>query len=135
MVFPLGRREQGPDDKLKHKVASLLMEPSQTRDRLSAGMYINFHEEDVLGRLESALLKVLAADPARKHLKAKGYVFQPGTGDYEQWTEQLVSEGVISEAEATTLVQARRAALRAIAVDHFPHHSTLRSGRTEEEAA
>ncbi len=39
IVFPLGRPYVVPSDKLGHEVARLLIEPSATRDRLTAGMY------------------------------------------------------------------------------------------------
>ena len=40
IVFPLGRPYVIPSDKLGHDVAKLLLEPSATRDRLTAGMYL-----------------------------------------------------------------------------------------------
>ena len=40
IVFPLGRPYVVPSDHLGHQVASLLIEPSATRDRLTAGMFI-----------------------------------------------------------------------------------------------
>ena len=40
IVFPLGRPYVVPSDELGHEVATLLIEPSATRDRLTAAMYI-----------------------------------------------------------------------------------------------
>ena len=37
MIFPLGRPYVVPSDRLGHEVARLLIEPSATRDRLTAG--------------------------------------------------------------------------------------------------
>ena len=42
IVFPLGRPFVVPSDKAGHEVAKLLLEPSATRDRLTAGMYLPF---------------------------------------------------------------------------------------------
>ena len=39
VVFPFGRREKAPGDRLTHKVAQLLLAPSDTRDRLTQGVY------------------------------------------------------------------------------------------------
>jgi hypothetical protein len=39
-IFPLGRPYEVPSDKLGHEVAQLLIEPSATRDRLTAGMFV-----------------------------------------------------------------------------------------------
>src|SRR5205085_9859980 len=40
LVFPLGRPYVVPSDQLGHAVAKLLIEPSATRDRLTAGMFV-----------------------------------------------------------------------------------------------
>jgi acyl-CoA dehydrogenase len=40
-VFPLGRREREPGDRLSHSVASLLLSPSATRERLTNGIYVS----------------------------------------------------------------------------------------------
>ena len=37
LVFPWGRRAQAPSDRLGHRVAALLLTPSDTRDRLAEG--------------------------------------------------------------------------------------------------
>jgi hypothetical protein len=44
-IFPLGRPYVVPSDKLGHEVATLLIEPSATRDRLTAGMYLPRDDE------------------------------------------------------------------------------------------
>ncbi len=41
ILFPLGRPYVVPSDRLGHEVAKLLIEPSATRDRLTAGMYVH----------------------------------------------------------------------------------------------
>src|SRR5207237_1937916 len=62
-VFPLGRPYVIPSDNLGHEVAKLLIEPSPTRDRLTAGMYLSQPESDALGALESAVAATLAPEP------------------------------------------------------------------------
>ncbi len=36
-LFPTGRAMSTPSDRLDHKLAQILMEPSETRDRLGRG--------------------------------------------------------------------------------------------------
>ena len=55
IVFPLGRPYVIPSDKLGHDVAKLLLEPSATRDRLTAGMHLPTTGEDPVSLIERAL--------------------------------------------------------------------------------
>jgi hypothetical protein len=57
-----------PSDRLGGEVAKLLIEPSATRDRLTAGMYLPRDEHDPVGVIELALEATVAAEPieARK---------------------------------------------------------------------
>jgi len=71
LVFPLGRRAQEPSDRLGHRIASLLLSPSDTRDRLGEGAFTTACENNPAGRVIAALPKVIAAEPVeRKFLKA-----------------------------------------------------------------
>ena len=54
VVFPLGRPYVVPSDKLGHDVARLLIEPSATRDRLTAGIYLSHARGRSAGRRSSA---------------------------------------------------------------------------------
>ncbi|HWN30741.1 MAG TPA: acyl-CoA dehydrogenase, partial [Burkholderiales bacterium] len=45
-VFPLGRTFSPPSDELGRQVSSLLLAPSATRDRLTAGIYVPVNEAD-----------------------------------------------------------------------------------------
>src|SRR4029453_5303769 len=63
IVFPLGRPYVVPSDKLGHEVARLLLEPSATRDRLTAGAYIPETDDNPLTLIERALAATLAAEP------------------------------------------------------------------------
>src|SRR5947207_6197623 len=61
IVFPLGRPYVIPSDQLGHDDARLLIEPSATRDRLTAGMYLSNDPEDPLNILERAPLASIEA--------------------------------------------------------------------------
>ncbi|HEV8258364.1 MAG TPA: acyl-CoA dehydrogenase [Casimicrobiaceae bacterium] len=68
-VFPLGRPYVIPSDKLGHDVARLLIEPSATRDRLTAGMYLSKSDDDVIRAIESAVGATLAAEPIEARIR------------------------------------------------------------------
>jgi acyl-CoA dehydrogenase len=133
IVFPLGRRRKEPGDKLRHRVAEILLEPSEARDRLTAGMYLKDSPDDVVGVLEDALRKVLAVEALLAKLKEQGHRFEYAPdNEYKDWVDELVSEELVSRAEADALMAAREATLKVIAVDHFPAHSTLRVEKEKE---
>jgi acyl-CoA dehydrogenase len=68
LIFPLGQRLSPPSDHLGHQISTLLMQPGDARDRLTAGMYISNDELDAVGALEAALASTLACEPLQKIL-------------------------------------------------------------------
>ena len=64
-----GRPYVVPSDKLGHEVARLLIEPSATRDRLTAGIYLSQAVDNPLAQIERALAATLAAEPVEAKLR------------------------------------------------------------------
>jgi acyl-CoA dehydrogenase len=123
VVFPLGQPHVVPSDRLGQHVARLMIEPSATRDRLTAGMFIGDPDEPV-GLLERALAASVAADPVERKLRSALRVGKleatqlPGDGAAE--LEALaVAAGVITAAEAAVLASRREFAARVVKVDDF----------------
>jgi len=131
LVFPLGRRERMPGDRLTHKVAQLLMAPSDTRDRLTHGVYKSARTGHPVGLMEQALPQVIAAEPLeRKLLKA----LKSGEIEGITWEEQVqaaVALGILSAAEAEIMVRVRALVMEIIAVDEF-HSDDIRLGQQLE---
>ncbi|MBK6639443.1 MAG: acyl-CoA dehydrogenase [Rhodocyclaceae bacterium] len=130
MIFPLDRllgREHGvPTDELGHQVAQLLIEPSATRDRLTAGMYAPLDENDAVGVVELALAATVACEPIEAKIKAAQKLRQVGAGNTA--IREAMDAGVITADEFALLE--RRAYLRdkAVRVDDFPqdfHHESV----------
>jgi acyl-CoA dehydrogenase len=119
IIFPFGRRERMPGDRLTHKVAQLLLAPSDTRDRLTHGIYKSARARHPVGLMNQALPQVIAAEPLeRKLLKALK------TGDIEgiTWEQQLesaVAQGILNPQEAEIMVRVRALVMEIIAVDEF----------------
>lgn len=123
MVFPLGRRFRYPNDRLGHRVAQIVLEPSAARDRLTAGMYVDTRTDDVTGRMEHALQLAVQAEPIEERLR-KRRIEQPPLTDRDEWLDGLVAEGVLETAEADTLRAWQDALRAAIDVDAFPPRAT-----------
>ncbi len=119
VVFPFGRRERAPGDRLTHKVAQLLLTPSDTRDRLTDGIYKSAKTGHPVGLMEEALPQVIHAEPLeRKLLKALKNDEISGI----TWEEQLqdaIACSVVTAEEADILVQVRKLVMEIIAVDEF----------------
>ncbi|WP_345790738.1 acyl-CoA dehydrogenase [Parazoarcus communis] len=125
VVFPLGRPYVVPSDRLGHDVARLLIEPSATRDRLTADVHLPTDVEEPLGALEAALLATVAAEPIEAKVKqaqrAGRFQFVAAAdGGVDALWRQAFEAGVI-DADEFALLQ-RRGVLRdkVIRVDDFP---------------
>lgn len=129
VVFPLGRRYRTPNDKLTQQCARLLMSPSDARDRLTSGCYVNTRPDDVTGSIEYALGCVIAAADAAKKLKETRLKLPYGY-DYAQWMNELVSDDIITREEADLLEKANTASMTVINVDDFPND--FRQGASAE---
>lgn len=128
VVFPFGRREKEPGDRLTHKVAQLLLVPSDTRNRLTNGTFKSDTSTHPVCLMEQALPQVIQAEPLeRKLLKA----LKQGVIGGITWDEQLkdaINKSVVSTEEADILLRVRDLVAEIIAVDDFDAED-LRLGR------
>src|SRR5205814_848118 len=69
IIFPLGRPYVIPSDKLGHDVARLLIQPSATRERLTADMYLSNDANDPVNLIERALTATIAAQPVETKIR------------------------------------------------------------------
>jgi acyl-CoA dehydrogenase len=118
-VFPLGRPYVIPSDNLGHEVAKLLIEPSPTRDRLTAGMYLSPAENDVVRVIESAVEATLAAEPIEARIREaqKAGRFSVKLGEDRAAAAHAAS--VITADEFAIVCRARKLADQVIRVDDF----------------
>jgi acyl-CoA dehydrogenase len=126
-IFPLGRHFAPPSDSLGHEVARLLIAPSATRDRLSAGMYLPRDESDPIAILEAALEAAIKAEAVEAKIRAaqKAGTFTAKGG--EDPAQAALAAKVIGGEEMTLLKRAAQLRDEVIRVDHFPQDL----GRTE----
>jgi len=108
IVFPLGRHRHPPKDKLSGRIADLLLAPSATRDRLTAGIYIGPADQPV-GQLDVALEAVIEADATLGRLRRLGIK----TG------EDALAQNAINAAEKKVLDRAEDLTRKVITVDDF----------------
>lgn len=119
LVFPIGRLEAQPGDRLSRRVATLLMYPNEARDRLGEFCFLSPTSNNAVGQMNAALGMIIEAEPIeRKVAKA----IKTGTvvaSDPDSQLDEAVRYTVITEAERDLLVRAREAILQVISVDDF----------------
>lgn len=123
VVFPLGRPYEVPSDHLGHEVARLLIEPSETRDRLTAGTFIGDAEEPV-GLLERALALTLVTEPLERRMRdahragSFDSAARPGEG-HDAMLTRAVAAGILDASEARLVSEQRALVERIVRVDDF----------------
>jgi acyl-CoA dehydrogenase len=121
VVFPFGKSFAPPHDYLGHQIATLLLESTQTRERLTANVFVPRQEDDPVGRLELALQAAPAAEATEAKIRSAMRAGVISGLTEETRTAAAIGKGIISTEEAA---QFRRfSALRraCIMVDDFPH--------------
>ncbi|MEO7760456.1 MAG: acyl-CoA dehydrogenase [Casimicrobiaceae bacterium] len=125
IIFPIGRPYEVPSDQLGHEVATLLIEPSATRDRLTRDMFIAKAADDPLALIEAALLATVAADAIEAKVRA-GVKAGTVRGDSsETRIASALATGVIGAADADLLARARTLADSVIRVDDFAPNAAV----------
>ncbi|MGX5202352.1 acyl-CoA dehydrogenase [Aliikangiella sp. IMCC44632] len=119
VIFPYGNSYKKPTDRLDHKIVKSMFNQNELRDRLTDGIYIG-NEQDPIGRVESAFVKVLATkDIAAKIKQAiKENKLEASRETYDT-VATAVAVGVISQQEADDYLDAEAARLDAIQVDDY----------------
>jgi acyl-CoA dehydrogenase len=121
VVMPLGARLRPPSDQLGHRVAQLIQQPGEARDRLSAGLYYELDRRDPVGLAEMCLRKVIAAEPIEQKLrKSLGRNIAPH--DFESAIAEGLAQGIVNDIEARTVREAMELTTLVIQVDEFGEH-------------
>ena len=119
LIFPLGKCAVPPSDELGHRVASLMLQPGEARDRLTRDMFISKDEKDAVGALEAALLSTLQCEPvqavvakARKEGKLK-------SRDEQEQIAEAGKLGIITAEQVAMLVRDYALRRKVIMVNDF----------------
>jgi acyl-CoA dehydrogenase len=131
IVFPFGRREKEPGDRLTHKVAQLLMVPSDTRDRLTHGVFKSATSDHPVCLMERALPQVIHAEPLERRLHK---ALKQGEIKGITWDEQVknaLDKSILTPEEADILQRVRDLVAEIIAVDDFDIEELRLGGKTE----
>lgn len=134
LVFPLGRREVPPSDRLGRRVAALLCAPGETRDRLGEWVYLTPNANNPIGRMHALLPEVIAAEPVERKLLKAAKAGELSGYDYDAQLADAVAKGVLSQAEGALLARVRKASFEFISVDDFDPDE-LAAGKHQQRKA
>ena len=119
IIFPWGRLYAPPNDKLGHEISTLLINPSEMRNRLTEGVFIPESENEAVTQLENAFRKVVDAAHLEKKIRPFQKTFKPEHAGYDDMLKAAHAEGIIDKDEVSILQMANEARTKVIAVDDF----------------
>ena len=131
VVFPFGIREKAPGDRLTHRVAQLLMVPSDARDRLTNGIFKSHKEGYCVSLMEEALPLVIQAEPLERKIAKAQKNGQISGFTWDEYLKDALDKSIVTTEEADILVRVQEMVSEIIAVDDFDTED-LQAGRREE---
>ncbi len=132
LVFPFGRREVPPSDRLGRRVAAIITAPGEARDRLTEWAYLTPTANNTIGRMNALLPDVIAAEPVERKFGKAQKTGQFKSHDYNGQLAEAVQAGVITTSEADLLKRVREGVFEFISVDDFDP-SELRAAVTRAD--
>jgi acyl-CoA dehydrogenase len=122
-VFPRGLTYSAPGDRLGRKLAELVTNATEARDRLCQFVYRTVEPGNPLGLLQEALVLAQTAEPIEKKLRVEGVKTGKVTAlDLPGMIQQGLALGILSETEAASLRDYDRKIMELIHVDDFAPH-------------
>ncbi len=120
VIFPRGLTYSAASDQLNPRIAALVMNPGEARERLCHYVYRTLEPGNHLGLVQEALELAVAAEPLEKKIRVDGIkTGQVSALDLPGQIREALAAGVISEAEATLLREYDRKVMAIIHVDDF----------------
>ncbi len=120
VIFPRGLTYSAPSDRLNPKIAELMMNPGEARERLCHYVYRTLEPTNHLGLVQQAMELAIAAEPVLKRIRVEGVkTGEVNALDLPGQISEAQAAGIISEAEAAQLREYDRKVMDIIHVDDF----------------
>ncbi|MCP3672431.1 MAG: acyl-CoA dehydrogenase [Gammaproteobacteria bacterium] len=119
LVFPTGLRFHHPTDRMDKAAAKLLLQPNETRDRLTQHIYTSRNPDERVGLLDLALEAASAAAPVEKILRDARHAGKISRKGAQGLVGQALEQGVINQDQADKLARAEELRDQVIQVDAF----------------
>ncbi|HEU5468498.1 MAG TPA: acyl-CoA dehydrogenase [Steroidobacteraceae bacterium] len=132
VIFPRGLTYSAPSDRLNPRIAELVMNPGEARERLCHYVYRTLEPNNHLGLVQQAMELAVAAEPLEKKIRVEGVK----TGvvkalDLPGQIREALAAGLITESEAAQLREYDRKVMEIIHVDDFESQELAAGGAVE----
>ena len=125
-AFPIGGRFQAPSDNLEKAVVKVISTNNSSRDRLTAGLYMELEELNPLANANQVFLNSLELKPLQEILKdaIKSGILEKISGP--SLFNSALEKGLIDNNEAQQLLQHHDDVMEIINVDDFDESELIR---------
>lgn len=120
LVFPTGRRYSAPSDACGKEIAELLTVDSETRDRLTQGVY-NSDPKDNVGIMTETMDLAMQAEAAEKKIRDAEKAGKIHEDARTNIIDRALKAAVITDDEAEILRRLHELTFEIISVDDFDH--------------
>jgi len=127
IIFPNGRHFSKPPVRLGSQLTQLFIAPTETRKRLTSGLFMTPSEANPYYRLEVALLKNIQAEPIEKLIRKAVYEGQVSGYHFEEQAKMALDKGIITPEQYAIFKQADEARQDIINVDDFAPDDLVRA--------
>ncbi len=129
LIFPRGLTYFAPSDRLGRDIADLIMNPTDSRERLSRYIYKTQTSSNPLGLLQEALILSTMAEGLEKRIRVDGVKTGRITSlDLPGQIAEAQQLGILTEAEAAVLRDYDAKVSNLIDVDDFATHELAAGG-------
>jgi acyl-CoA dehydrogenase len=133
-IFPRGRRFSAPADELGQQIVELLINPSETRERLSDCIYKTVEQGNPIGLLQEALLMAETVKPLERKVHDAKKAGDIKSDDTPGQIDEAEARGVITAEEAQELRAFDELVMAVTAVDDFDPRDMARLRDVEANA-
>ncbi len=119
LIFPRGRTYFSPSDELGQQIVDLITHPTETRDRLCAGIYKEKQPDNPLGLLQAALEAAEVVKPLEEKLADARRAGIITSGDPLGMIDEAEQADVLTSDEAGQLREFDAQVMQLINVDDF----------------
>ncbi len=119
LVLPFGNHELPAGDRLGHKAASLILNPNETRARLTDGIDKAVSDKNIVAKMNETLKKVIEVEPLERRILKALKAGQISAITPDENLAQALAKDIINQDEHDKLKVVRAQVMDVINVDDF----------------
>ncbi|MES9946650.1 MAG: acyl-CoA dehydrogenase [Candidatus Thiodiazotropha sp.] len=133
LAFPIGRRYAAPKDSLEKSIVKLVTVDSETRQKMTSGLFMEVAANNPLGEVNQVFLESLTLQPIIKKLHQAQKSGDLVIADDTELADAALEAAMITEHEAEQLRRFDRHLMAIIHVDDFDESELVRTPYHEQD--